>query len=928
MRKRFLDSLLQFDSIKKKLIFFVAAIAIISVMAGGLTSTLFSMQGMRDFVLSKMEITTQMVGATTEAALLFNSADDAREVLKALKKEREIVQACLYDAQGRLFADYIIDAASTTTLIPNQCPSQPEQSSSTSYEYAYEFRHTIRDTDSGEPLGVLKVLAYLKTLENQVAKQILAAAFIVLGVSILAFGAAYLLQPFITHPILSLVNLTRRISEERDYSLRAPTNSRDEIGALSSSFNHMLATIQEREKELYEINEKAESASRSKSEFLANMSHEIRTPINGILGFAQLLSVMELNEKQRSFVDIILSSGNSLLTVINDILDFSKIEAGKLHIETVPFNLQSVVEEVIGIMHTKAEEKHLELAVRVAPGTPTYVIGDPSRVKQILTNYVGNAIKFTENGHVMINAEARILGNTETIIRFEVIDTGIGISREAQKKIFDKFIQADSTTTKRYGGTGLGLAICQQLAHLMGGEVGLKSEPNKGSTFWFEVPFRLDNEQQQPSSDDSAALAGCRLLVVDDHEVNRRILLELSQEWNVEAYAAESGEVALHLLKKAKKEGRPFDIAILDYQLPNMDGEDLSNLIKTDRDLADTSLMLLTSMGMRGDAQKFQEIGFEAYLVKPARAGVLLSTLVTIWQNRQKAQQQQQIITRHTFEGEGDHRSQSDGSVEQRQPDLSDAKPITSPVPAPMSPTEVPPAPPPASAPPPQQQPETPLPPSPAEPIAEAPAAPAKKPSPGGEGTLEERMMAIVEEEAPRPKAATPPPPPPPASDLPPAATPSAPPAAETPPAPPAAPEEPVNLQPQEPLGTVRILLVEDQLTNRLVVENMLENLGLGTIHAENGQEAVEKVRAQAFDLVLMDVQMPVMNGYDATHAIRELEEQQGRARCPIIAVTANAMQGDREKCLEAGMDDYIAKPIQVAELQEKLKAYLPQGAL
>lgn len=259
------------------------------------------------------------------------------------------------------------------------------------------------------------------------------------------------------------------------------------------------------------------------------MSHEIRTPINGILGFAQLLSVMELDEKQRNFVDIILSSGNTLLTVINDILDFSKIEAGKLHIESVPFDLNKVIENVVDIMTAKAEEKGLEIIMRYAPGTPSYVIGDPGRVKQVLINYVGNAIKFTAQGHVMINAEARILGNTETIIRFEVVDTGIGISKEAQRKIFEKFMQADSTTTKRYGGTGLGLAISQQLAHLMGGEVGVTSEEGKGSNFWFEVPFRLDQNQEQKSNLPKIDLKDCHMLVVDDHEVNRRILLELSE---------------------------------------------------------------------------------------------------------------------------------------------------------------------------------------------------------------------------------------------------------------------------------------------------------------------------------------------------------------------------------------------------------------
>lgn len=920
---------LRFNSIKKKLIFFMTGLSIFAVLAGVISSALYSMRDARESITSKMNTTTEIVGSMSEGALLFDDEAVAREALSVLKNEQEIVLACLYKANDTLLGKYA--AATAPSGAVKVCPQTPQEAIAAAGEHSYQFQQVIRDAN-GEKAGTILIFANLATLQDFISKQVWMTIVIVLIVSIVALGVSYVLQPYITGPILSLVSLTRRISEEKDYSLRAETNSGDEVGALSASFNHMLATIQEREKELYEINEKAETANRSKSQFLANMSHEIRTPINGILGFAQLLAVMPLDEKQRSFVDIILTSGNNLLTVINDILDFSKIEAGKLHIESVPFDLSRTLEAVVDSLAARAEEKGLDVILRYAPGTPNFVIGDTARVRQVLLNFMSNAIKFTEKGHVMLNAEARILGNTETIIRFEVRDSGIGISKEAQKKIFEKFIQADASTTKRYGGTGLGLAISQQLAQLMGGEVGVTSEPGKGSTFWFEVPFRLDQAQPQNYNLPKVDLSDVHLLVVDDHELNRRILLELAHGWNVKAAAAESGEEALRMMKLAKAQNNPFQIAILDYQLPNMDGEDLSNLIKTDTDLADTSLILLTSMGMRGDAGKFQEIGFEAYLVKPARASVLLDTVTTVWMNRIHGRQEGGIITQHTF-----------AKVDNRRDELGDAAARQA---APVDPLAAlhPQSSPEAAAPPPAHAPESApvqafVPPPPAEPVQPAPAQ-----------IFVPQPQAIAEPEpvAPVVQAAILEEPPAPAE---PVRTsfakyvPSQPldvsiPADEAIFAPSPAPaqeepspvtsqqeQKPVIYKPSVPLSggdyPKRILLVEDQLTNRLVVETILDNMQLGSIYAENGVEAVQKAATQDFELILMDVQMPIMNGFDATREIRKIEERDGKKRAIIIAVTANAMAGDRERCMEAGMDDYISKPIQVIELQQMIQRYL-----
>lgn len=879
-----LSPFMQFNSVKKRLIFFMTAISIFSVLAGVISSALYSMTDARDSITRKMNTTTEIVGSMTESALLFDDATVARENLSVLKNEQEIVLACLYKVDDSLLGKYT--SATAGSKAPRECPPTPGDNSYTTEKHAYKFQNVIMDVN-GEKAGTIVIFAHLATLQDFVSKQIWMTIIIVLVVSILALGTSYLLQPIITGPILSLVDLTRRISEEKDYSLRATATSSDEIGALSASFNHMLATIQEREKELYEINEKAETANRSKSQFLANMSHEIRTPINGILGFAQLLSVMNLDDKQRSFVDIILSSGNTLLTVINDILDFSKIEAGKLNIEAAPFDLSRALESVVDTMGARAEEKGLNLILRYAPGTPTFVIGDIGRVRQVLINFVGNAIKFTEKGYIMVNAESRILGNTETIIRFEVRDTGIGITKDAQKKIFEKFIQADASTTKRYGGTGLGLAISQQLAQLMGGEVGVTSEPGKGSTFWFEVPFRLDQSQPQNYNLPKIDLSGMHLLIVDDHELNRRILLELAQSWNVRAQAAESGEEALVLMKKAREAGQPFQVAILDYQLPNMDGEDLSNLIKTDPELAHTSLILLTSMGLRGDAGKFHEIGFEAYLVKPARASVLLDTISTVWMNRQQGRQHDGIITRHNLIASDNRREQTGSSTDRVVPPPT---PLEGEIDLPEQATGLPElgGQPPAVI---RDEQAAAAPPSPPAPSPATAAMPAES-----SGTQFAKYVPPGE----RPK---------------PAPTPLRP-----------AVEPPVLSVPRSiPQGgySHRILLVEDQLTNRLVVETILDNMQIGCTHAENGVEAVQKAATQNFDLILMDVQMPIMNGYDATREIRKIEQREQRRHTPIIAVTANAMQGDREKCLEAGMDDYLAKPIQVVDLQQLIQRYL-----
>jgi two-component system sensor histidine kinase/response regulator len=779
-------------SLGRKLTAIIMAISAVTLLMACMAMGVYDILSFRRSMTGDLATLAEVIARNSTAALTFHDAKAAEDVLAALGAEPHITAACIYDADGRPFARYMRKQHSS-----GRVPASPE-STGTHFTHGQlaEFRPIHLQ---GDLIGVVYIESDLGEMYVRLQRYAGVIGIVLFVSSLVAFLLASKFQQLISVPVFQLVRTIEKVSKEENYALRAPVIHRDEIGLLVNGFNGMLAKIEQRDEELRRqrnhledevairttelvmsnahlttAKDAAEEASRAKSEFLANMSHEIRTPINGILGMTELALDTILTKEQQDYLLMVRTSGEALLAVVNDILDFSKVEAGMLDLDQIEFNLYNCVGEIMKTLALRAHQKGIELAYDAAPDIPRRVVGDPGRLRQILVNLVGNAIKFTAKGEVLVAVKNSPATSSDIQLQFSVSDTGIGIPVEKHGLLFKAFSQADSSTTRKYGGTGLGLAISARLVEMMGGKLWVESEAGKGSTFHFTAQFKAavaGEEQSEPLLLDQ--LRGMPVLIVDDNFTNSRILHDMTRSWGMLPAIAHRGPDALAMAEAARQKGDLFGLVLLDVYMPGMDGFEVAEKFRDNPLLRDTAILLLTSAGQPGEAARCLELRISAYLLKPVMKADLLTAILTVLGGKvnQAGALAPHLVTRHSLR------------------------------------------------------------------------------------------------ESPKKR---------------------------------------------------RVLVAEDNAINQALIVRLLIKLGHASVVAQNGKEAVAMASSEKFDLVFMDVQMPEMDGLDATRAIRQKEGIDG-THLPIYAMTAHAMKGDRERCLESGMDGYLTKPISFSDVEHTL---------
>ncbi|HEY4907425.1 MAG TPA: response regulator [Candidatus Acidoferrum sp.] len=924
------------SSIQRKLTFVILTTSLLGLSLACLCSEIYERGSFRGAITSQLTALAGTLGANATASLAFSDKQSAVDILKALSAEPHVVTGCLYDKRGQFFAAYQRSGAK------DQCGEALTHGEDA--KFGSNSVAVYRPISLGnEQVGWIAITSDLGELQAKI-RRYTQISVVVIFISMLAtFLVSSRLIQLILKPVVGLAETADRVTRQEDYTLRGKVQSDDEIGALVQAFNKMLDGIQERDealqtsnnqletrvaertrqlqseiddrllaeetlseerrmlralidnvpdfmyvkdarscfvvanaslaesmgvtspadllgktdfdfypkrvaKQFYEdeqlvvrqkkilleheeestnstgdrivllttkvplfdrsgevigiagvgrditerqrvehemqrAKEAAEAASKAKSEFLANMSHEIRTPLNGVMGMTDLALDTELTPEQREYLDTVKSSSDALLTVINDILDFSKIEAGKIDLESVDFNLRDSLESTLKTVAIRADEKGLELLCEVAPEVPEVVCGDSTRLRQVVINLVGNAIKFTDSGEIAVRVQTKSRGANECELQFTVADTGVGIPEEKRELIFAPFSQADTSTTRKYGGTGLGLTISTRLVQMMGGKIWVESELGRGSQFHFTARLGLTEAKEIKigSIAPPEILRGSRVLIVDDNRTNRRILEGMLSRWEMISVSVEEGQQALDALSGARATGQPFSLILTDMHMPKMDGFTLVEQIRKRPELATATIMMLTSAGHRGDAARCQELGVAAYLLKPIRQSELREAIA-------------RVLGAHTESG---------------------AIPLIT-------------------------------------------------------------RFSLHDG--------------------------------------------------RDPSASLRVLLAEDNPVNQRLAVRLLEKRGHHVVVAGNGAEALAAMEKHDFDLVFMDVQMPEMDGLEATAVIRGKEKITGKHQ-PIIALTAHAMKGDREKCIAGGMDGYLTKPIRPQELDDVLEDYIGRRA-